>query len=92
MITQDIIEEIVRRVLERLLKDPRFQSVAASGDTSQRPKTSSVRQHYGRLLSEWDVLQVHRSGGRALKVSKKTILTPLARDRARDLGVELIIE
>ena len=92
MIDQNVIEEIVRRVLERLLKDPRFSSVAAEGQSSQAPAKSSVRQHYGRLLSEWDVLTVHRAGGRAMKMAKSTIITPLAKDRARDLGVELILE
>ncbi len=97
MIDQSIIDEIVRRVIERLLQDSRFQSLVASSgpvaaSTNMKPKpVSSVRQHFGRLLSEWDVLTVHRSGGRAMGLKKSVIITPLARERARDLGVELII-
>ena len=92
MIDEKTVEEIVRRVLERLLQNPRFKDVAGSKAASASSSPSSVRRHYGRLLSEWEVLQVHRSGGRAMKLEKATIVTPLAKDRARDLGVELIFE
>ena len=51
----------------------------------------SVEKHFGRVLSEWDILQIHRSGGRAVSVQRKTIVTPLAKDRARDLSVEIIV-
>lgn len=53
---------------------------------------SSVNRHHGRVLSEWDILTVHRSGGRAIAVARSVIVTPLAKDRARDLSVEIIVE
>jgi hypothetical protein len=93
MIDQKTIELIVQRVVERLLADPRF--LAAAGGVragSAPPPPVAVPRHFGRLLSEWDVLTLHRSGGRALTVARGTIVTPMARDRARDLGVELFVE
>ena len=37
-----------------------------------------------------DILQIHRSGKRAVNVAKSVIITPLAKDRARDLSVEIL--
>lgn len=93
MIDQKTIELIVQRVVERLLADPRFLAAAGGGRTgSAPPPPVAVQRHFGRLLSEWDILTLHRSGRRAVAVARGTIVTPMARDRARDLGVELLVE
>lgn len=52
-----------------------------------------VRESKGRgLLSEEDVLAVIHSGQTALRFDKNTIVTPLARDTARENNIELIRE
>jgi len=90
MIDQALIEEIVRRVVERLLQDPRFQGLSGGATPSVLPSTA--HHHHKRVLCEWDVLTVHRKGGRLIQLNTKALVTPAARDRARDLGVELLVD
>ncbi|MBI2943692.1 MAG: hypothetical protein HYY25_05785 [Candidatus Wallbacteria bacterium] len=86
MVDEKLIEEIVRRVLESLAGQGRGGAREGAGSV-EKPGTA----HAGRVLSEWDILTAHRSGKGWISVTRKTIITPLARDRARDLGVELVV-
>jgi hypothetical protein len=63
-------------------------SAAPSSQSGNR----SGSKFFGRVLSEWDILTTHRSGGRAITIGRSVIVTPLAKDRARDLSVALIVE
>ena len=67
------------------------QMPQSSGYPTQRGN-SAINKHHRKVLSEWDILQTHRAGGRVITVAKATIITPLAKDRARDLTVDIIIE
>ena len=53
---------------------------------------STINIHHRKVLSEWDILQAHRSGKRVITVAKSVIITPLAKDRASDLSVDIIVE
>lgn len=48
-----------------------------------------VSHHHGRVLTEFDLIMARRSGQRVLTLRRGTIVTPLAKDRAKDLGIEL---
>lgn len=90
MVDEKLIEEIVRRVVARLMAEGQLQAAAAPGATSApAPKPQGVT-HTGKVLTEWEILQAHRAGKGFISLSRKTIVTPLARDRARDLSVELV--
>jgi hypothetical protein len=47
-------------------------------------------QHPGRLLSEDELVSYFRRGIRMLQLAPRCLVTPAARDRARDLQVDLI--
>jgi len=78
-LTEDQVKSIVRRVVLRTLGHEPDPSAAASA----RPQPARV----GPAITEADVLAVP-PGGR-LSVSPESMVTPLARDAARDRGVVL---
>lgn len=41
-----------------------------------------------RLVTEADILAVHKNGQRTMRLERNMVLTPLARDRAKTLGIE----
>jgi len=84
MLDEATIERIVREVVRRLLeRNPDIAGVrVAQGSTG-------VVHHHDRVLTEFDLISARRTGRRVVSISRKTIITPLARDRARDLGIEL---
>ncbi|MBI4870282.1 MAG: hypothetical protein HY814_01800 [Candidatus Riflebacteria bacterium] len=90
MVDEKLIEEIVRRVVARLLAAGQLQASAPAPSQAEPPRQGVT--HTGRVLTEWDVLLAHRAGKGYITLAKKTIVTPLARDRARDLSVELVIQ
>jgi hypothetical protein len=86
-IDRETLEAIVREVVERLLKsNPELcQSLADSAT----PPPDGTFEHYGRVLSEGDLMACRKHGKRTIRCDAKTIITPLARDRARDLGIRI---
>lgn len=54
--------------------------------------TASAGRALGGLLSESAVEQLHRSGAKQITVTAGTLVTPLARSRAAELGIELVFE
>ena len=84
MLDEATIERIVRQVIQRLLeKNPGLidQSAVADGPM--------VTHHHGRVLTEFDLIRARRSGHRVVTIGSRTIVTPLARDRAHDMGIDL---
>lgn len=78
------LEAIVREVVERLLaRHPELCAPAATED-------GAPFEHYGRVLSESDLIACRKIGQRTIRCDAKTIVTPLARDRARDLGIRIV--
>ncbi len=78
------LEAIVREVVERLLaRHPELCAPAASED-------GNAFEHYGRVLSEGDLLVCRKTGQRTIRCDARAIITPLARDRARDLGIRIV--
>mgnify|MGYP006285720055 CR=1 FL=1 len=57
--------------------------------TSVEARESALGKTLGGLLTEKDVEEAARSGLNELKLARGTVVTPLARDRARELGVSL---
>jgi hypothetical protein len=54
-------------------------------------KMESIAKHK-KLLSEEEVLNASRNKQQEIVVSKGTLVTPLARDTAKDLGIRLTIK
>jgi hypothetical protein len=52
----------------------------------------TISREAGTLVSEEDVLRLHQAGEKRLVVGHKTLLTPLARGRAVELGLEIQVE
>lgn len=83
MIDEKTLEEIVRTVVRRILEQ-HPELVGRSNDEDV------VMNHLGRVLSEDDLNRCRKQGKRAIRVYKGTVITPLARDRAKDLGIDLL--
>lgn len=83
-IDQAALEAIVREVVQRLLAShPELVATAADDGPSH--------EHYGRVLSESDLIACRKLSKRSIRCDAKTIITPLARDRARDLGIRIVL-
>lgn len=77
------LEAIVREVVQRILQThPELFDHA--------PDDGDAFEHYGRVLSEGDLIATRKAGKRAIRCDAKTIITPLAKDRARDLGIRIL--
>jgi hypothetical protein len=86
-IDEEALAAIVREIVERLLaKNPALIVSSPSGDAG----ADSVHEHYGRVLSEGDLLACRKAQKRAIRVEPRTIITPLARDRAKDMGIRIL--
>jgi len=87
-IDEKALEAIVREIVERLLSTQPELFARPRADAAE---TEQVLEHHGRLLSEDVLLVCRKQGKRAVRVDPKTILTPLARDRAHDLGIRVLV-
>ena len=74
----DSIKKIVTEVVSKLYGSTSKQNV---------PPTDIVNSK--RVLTEKDILEMKRNG-KSIKIGKGTIVTPLARDCARENGIELV--
>lgn len=105
MLDEETIEAIVERVLRRLLvelasdgrapvrltpDEERAGRVALAAPGQHRPRPRQSHDHAGRLLTEDQVVGYHRRGVRVLGLERGCIVTPAAKDRARDLQVDLV--
>jgi pyruvate/2-oxoglutarate dehydrogenase complex dihydrolipoamide acyltransferase (E2) component len=75
----------------------RARAALASAAVAPRPPAPRppapapvAHRHPGRLLSEEDLVSYYRRGIRALALEPRCLVTPAARDRARDLQVDLV--
>jgi ribose 5-phosphate isomerase B len=82
--TEDEVKAMVRRVLLQTLGPDGIEPQPSSGEerTNQRPPRST--------LTESDVLAVPKGG--QLKLGSEVLITPLARDTARQRQIELLQE
>jgi len=81
------IRKIVSSVLERLLPQKPGTQLVSHPDAS--PKRSTMANG---VLTEQNVRDYVKRGERELEISRKVIVTPLARDTARDLQFKLLQE
>jgi len=84
-VSEDAVREIVRRVVLRTLGD---EPAAGAGERSPRPSPDPPAAPQRTCITESDVLAAPH-GGR-IEVPEGTLVTPLARDAARDRAVELV--
>ena len=52
----------------------------------------TLTREAGTLLTEEDVRRLHQAGERRLVLGRRTLLTPLAKSRAAELGLEIQVE
>ncbi len=79
-----MVQEIVSRIAGSLL------AVAPSSPVPAPEKTQGKIKSTGKLLNEEDVRHAAKNMGK-ITISRGTIITPLAKDTARDLKVEIIV-
>jgi hypothetical protein len=93
-IDQATLEAIVREVVQRILASHPELFAAASDDGGTADQLTTYEhatyEHYGRVLSEGDLNACRKTGKRTIRCDAKAIITPLARDRARDLGLRIV--
>lgn len=87
-IDRETLESIVREVVERLLASN--PELCQALDDAAPASPGGSFEHYSRVLSEGDLIACRKQGKRSIRCDAKTIITPLARDRARDLGIRII--
>ncbi|MCL2220769.1 MAG: hypothetical protein FWC20_00140 [Oscillospiraceae bacterium] len=79
-----LLKQLLREIVESELK-----ICDGCCNTKGKQNSSEVRSE---LLLEDDIISLHRSGQTVLNIGKNCIITPLAADRARELGMEIINE
>jgi ribose 5-phosphate isomerase B len=89
------LEKIVREITIAVLEVVGRGSGASpdsheAGDRNHAPRCELTHHFKGRLLSEEQLLTIGGDGAKKVSLNPGTIVTPLARDRARSLGLELI--
>lgn len=83
---RNALEALVREVVERLLAQ--HPELFTDSPPAHKPTIdANVLDHPGRLLSEGDLAPCRKLGIRRIRVRAKTVITPQARDRAKDLGI-----
>ena len=89
-ILQHTDELLILLLTHRLsnIQNPTSKGGCCGGNCGCGSKKSDAPQTRGLLLEE-DIITLHREGQMRLQVTKDTIVTPLAADKARDLGIEL---
>lgn len=81
-ITEELIRQLVIEVVEK---------IEAMKDSSNVVSSSSVENFQGKLLTGEDIEYCFRRKVDTMRIPKKTIITPLAKERSNDLGVTLEI-
>ncbi|MCJ8347879.1 hypothetical protein MJH12_20275 [bacterium] len=81
-ITEELIRQLVIEVVEKL---------EAMKEATQVVSNRSVENFQGRLLTGEDIEYCFRRKVDTMLIPKKTIITPLAKERSNDLGVKLEI-
>ena len=84
-ITEQLIREIVTEVVSRI------ESMRNAEPTSLESAAPSAK-FYSKVLTGSDVEYHTREGIEVLLLSRKTVITPLAYERCRDLKLELVFE
>ena len=84
-ITEELIREIVTEVVGRI------EAMRSKSQKSFSSAAPQVRFH-SKVLTGGDVEYYFREGVEVLRLSSKTIITPLAKERSGDLKIELILE
>jgi len=81
---KDLIKSITREVITILL-DMNMLTVKAEPN-----EYKTVLKNKNELIVEKDVEDLYSSGIREIQCVKGCIITPLAKDRARELGISII--
>jgi hypothetical protein len=87
---RDIVREVVREVVRELQATPAAPAVPATPATPAAavpPADATLRIERG-AVTERAVVAASKNGGRIL-LGRRAVVTPLARDKARALGVAL---
>lgn len=79
-----------KRIYGNIIPDSEAPIYALSGAINQKTQRGAMPEpSKKRMLSEDDILAASKAGQTVITLDKNTLLTPLARDRARQLGIEL---
>ncbi|PCJ17858.1 MAG: hypothetical protein COB02_12380 [Candidatus Cloacimonadota bacterium] len=81
-ITEELIRQLVIEVVEKLEAMKESNSIVSN---------KSIENFHGKLLTGEDIEYCFKRKVDTLLVPKKTIITPLGRERSNDLGVKIEI-
>ncbi|MCL2563038.1 MAG: hypothetical protein FWE08_03270 [Oscillospiraceae bacterium] len=74
----------------RETQQPNAKSGCCGGGCGSKKTDKTETPQAKGLLLEEDIIALHGQGQTHLQLAKGTIITPLAADKARDLGIELV--
>jgi hypothetical protein len=105
--TEELQQEIIREVIEELINRgfvlPTARNLLASEDSNDNPSAavdekpevsqekSAPPMDFGQVLTEEKVDRAAASRGR-ITISSSVVITDLARERAKKLGLEIIVK
>jgi len=97
---EKLVHDIVQEVLRRIENDPRLaaairgsrQQIQKSKYTATCSQQAAMLHAQKKLYNERDILTLAKQGVTEIKLEKKTIITPAARDAARAKGIRLVRE
>lgn len=97
---EKLVREIVEEVLRRIQNDPNLSATVrmAQGPLQKSKYAATCTQQAAmlrsrkKLYNEQNVLELAKQGVTEIRIETKTIVTPAARDAARDKGVRIIRE
>lgn len=84
-ITEELIREIVSEVVDRIEK---------MRSSTQDPRRSSAprEKFHRKVLTGSDIEYYFKEGVEVIVLTRRTIVTPLAKERSGDLKLELVFE
>jgi len=89
--TSDDLRALIREVIQEVLRDQAANAPAAAPATPAAPAPGTRRVERG-AVTERMVRAAAAAGERRIVLGPRAVLTPLARDRARASGVEIVKE
>ena len=100
VVSSDLLREVIREVVREVIREVVAEEVAAAGGT---PARAAARRHpsAGSVLASGSASRIERGAlterhvraagpSSTITIGRAVVITPLARERAKSMGVEII--
>lgn len=90
---REVIREVVREVIREVIAEEMAAVAASPASATKQAPTVATHERDGVVIARGALTERHvRSAGdaKAITIGHKVVITPLARERARTMGIEII--